>query len=101
MKVLLLCGFGMSTSLLTSHMMKNGDPGDVVEAFPISDMQDQIPRFDVVLLGPQIKFKLPEVESIARPKGIPVGVIDMRSYGMMDGKAAMAQARELMAARSQ
>ena len=51
----------------------------------------------MILLGPQIRFKLKEVESLAASKGKKAGVIDMRAYGMMDGKAAMDQARKLMA----
>lgn len=97
MKVLLVCAAGMSTSLLTANMMKNAEPGDAVEALPVSELTHNLDRFDVVLLGPQIKFRLKEVEEIAKPKGIPVGVVDMRAYGMMDGKAAMAQARTLLA----
>ncbi|MBK8461243.1 MAG: PTS sugar transporter subunit IIB [Micropruina sp.] len=96
MKVLLVCAAGMSTSLLTNAMMKSAQPGDAVEAFPISELLSEIDRFDVVLLGPQIKFKLKDVEDIAKPKGIPVAVIDMRVYGMMNGPAAMEQARSLL-----
>lgn len=96
MKVLLVCAAGMSTSLLTQKMIANGEPGDVVEALPVSELADNVDRFDVVLLGPQIKFRLKEVEGIAKPKGKPVGVVDMRVYGMMDGKTAMAQARSLL-----
>lgn len=97
MKVLLICAAGMSTSMLTNSMRKFADPDDIVEAQPASDLRQQIDRFDVVLLGPQIRFKLPEVEAIATPKGVPVAVIDMSVYGMMDGRAAMAQARSLLA----
>lgn len=96
MKVLLVCAAGMSTSLLTQNMMKNANPGDFVEALPVSELAHNIDRFDVVLLGPQIKFRLKEVENVAKPKGIPVGVVEMRTYGMMDGKTAMAQARALL-----
>ena len=37
------------------------------------------------------------VEKLATARGKKAGVIDMRAYGMMDGKAAMAQARQLAA----
>lgn len=99
MKVLLVCAAGMSTSLLTNNMKKNSNPGDVVDAVPINELPHQVANYDVILLGPQIKFKLKEAEGLAKPHGIPVGVIDMRSYGMMDGKAAMEQARKLLAAK--
>jgi len=97
MKVLLICAAGMSTSLLTNNMRKNAEPGDEVEAVPVSELEQNIDKYDVILLGPQIRFKLKDVEKVAAPKGKKPGVIDMRAYGMMDGKAAMAQARKLMA----
>lgn len=96
MNVLLICAAGMSTSMLTTSMRKYAEPGEVVEAQPFTELRRHIDRFDVVLLGPQIRFKLPEVEMVSRPKGVPVAVIDMRVYGMMDGRSAMAQARSLV-----
>ncbi|HBX82490.1 MAG: PTS sugar transporter subunit IIB [Propionibacteriaceae bacterium] len=99
MKVLLVCAAGMSTSLLTNNMKKNADADDVIDAVPVNELEHNITKYDVVLLGPQIKFKLKDVEKVAIPLGVPVAVIDMRAYGMMDGKAAMAQARALLAAK--
>ena len=99
MKVLLMCNAGMSTSLLTNNMRKNADPGDEVEAVPESELSHHIEGVDVILLGPQIRFKEKDVKKLAEPKGIPSGVIDMRAYGMMDGKAAMDQARKLVAGK--
>ena len=96
MKVLLICAAGMSTSLLTTNMRKNAQPGDEVDAVPVSELSQNIDKYDVILLGPQIRFKLKEVEAEAKAKGKKAGVIDMRAYGMMDGKAAMDQARKLV-----
>lgn len=96
MKVLLVCAAGMSTSLLTTKMRQAGAPGDVVEAVPVSELAANVDNYDVVLLGPQIRFQEAQVKKIAEPKGKKVGVIDMRAYGMMDGKAAMNQARALL-----
>lgn len=99
MKVLLVCAAGMSTSLLTNNMKKNADPDDVVDAVPVGELEGVIDNYDVILLGPQIRFKEKDVKKLAEPKGIPSGVIDMRAYGMMDGKAAMDQARKLVAGK--
>lgn len=96
MKVLLICAAGMSTSLLTTSMKKNAEPGDVIDAQPVSELDRLVADYDVILLGPQISYKLPDVEKVAKPLGKPAAVIDMRAYGTMDGKAAMAQARALL-----
>ena len=65
MKVLLICSAGMSTSLLVNNMLKFADAGDVVDALPFGELEEKIDNYDVVLLGPQIRFKLKEVEKIA------------------------------------
>lgn len=95
MKVLLVCAAGMSTSLLTENMRKNATADDVVDARPESELDAHIDNYDVILLGPQIRFKLKEIQKKAADKGKKADVIDMRVYGMMDGKSAMDQARKL------
>lgn len=97
MRVLLLCAGGMSTSLLVNAMLKHATPGDTVEAHPEGRLPRLIDRFDVVLVGPQVTYKLKAIQSVAQPWGVPVAVIEPRVYGMMDGRAAMDQARALLA----
>lgn len=97
MKVLLICSAGMSTSMLVNNMLKVADPDDVVDALPFGELESKIDDYDVVLLGPQIRFKLDEVKKTAEEHGKAAEVIDMRVYGMMNGEAAMKQARELLA----
>ena len=99
MKVLLICAAGMSTSLLVNNMRNFAEESDVVNAEPVSELERVIDDYDVILLGPQIRFKEKDVKKLADPKGIPSGVIDMRAYGVMDGKAAMDQARKLLASK--
>jgi PTS system cellobiose-specific IIB component len=72
----------------------------VIEAKPVSELADSIDSFDVILLGPQIRFRLAEVKKKADPLGKPVGVIEMRAYGTMDGQSAITQARQLLAPQS-
>ncbi len=98
MNVLLACAAGMSTSLLVANMRKLAAPGDLIEAIPVSEIDDHLDTFDVVLLGPQIRFRLAEVEATTAKQGKRAAVIDMRVYGTMDGAAVLAQARALLAA---
>jgi len=95
MKILLVCSAGMSTSLLTNSMRKSS-PDDTIDAVPYSEMDDVVDGYDVILLGPQIKFRLKEASAKVAPK--PVAVIDMRAYGTMDGPTVLIQAKELYAA---
>ena len=50
---------------------------------------------DVVLLGPQVRFMLAKAKELLEPKGIPVDVIEMRAYGLMDGKGVLEKALKM------
>ena len=51
---------------------------------------------DVLLLGPQVRFMKSQFETKLADKGIPVDVIDMKDYGMMNGEAVLGTALSLM-----
>ena len=95
MKVLLICAAGMSTSLLVNNMKKFADADDTIEAYPVAQLEGIVDNYDVVLLGPQIRYKLKDVKKVTDAHGKPADVIDMRIYGQMKGKEAMEMARKL------
>ena len=59
-----------------------------IEALPVSECSSKINEVDIVLLGPQVRFQKPLVEKLTNGR-IPVEVIDMRLYGIMDGKSIL------------
>lgn len=90
-KVILCCSAGMSTSLLVNKMNNAAKEMGVevsIEALPVSECSTKIDEVDIVLLGPQVRFQKPVVEKLANGR-IPVEVIDMRLYGIMDGKTIL------------
>ena len=71
-KILLCCSAGMSTSLMVNKMQKAAaDKGIEVEiwAEPMDKASSEVPKADVVLLGPQIKFALPEIKKLTDQAG--------------------------------
>lgn len=95
-KIMLACSAGMSTSLLVTKMQKAAekDGADVtVFATSAADADNALEKEhpDVLMLGPQIKYML---DSFKSKTDIPVAVINMRDYGLMNGEnvlhAAMA-----------
>lgn len=95
-KILLVCSAGMSTSLLVTKMNKAAKEMGVeveIEALPVSECSTKIDEVDIVLLGPQVRFQKPVVEKLANGR-IPIEVIEMRSYGIMDGKTILNSALE-------
>jgi len=98
MKIIVVCAAGMSTTMLVAKMKEAARNSDIkieVIAIPETDVNNNITTADVVLLGPQVRYKLDEIKEICSPLNIPVEVIDTVKYGMMDGNAIVSQAIEL------
>jgi len=88
--IVLLCAAGMSTSLLVTKMKKAADESGYecqIAAYSLAEASNVVPSADIVLLGPQVRFNLAKLR-IAYPTKI-IDTIEMRMYGMMDGKAVM------------
>ena len=84
----LFCASGMSTSVLVNKMKDAAKAKGVevdIAAFPESQMDKHLESMDVALLGPQVGYRLDNAKALCNPKGIPVEVIPMVDYGMMNG----------------
>ncbi len=87
-KIRLFCAAGMSTSLLVNKMKDAAKAKGIeadIEAFPEGQMDKNLDGVHVALLGPQVGYTLGKAKKICEPKGIPVDVIPMVDYGMMNG----------------
>ena len=99
--IMLVCSAGMSTSLLVTKMQKAAeDKGIEADIFAVSaleaDQHIESKNVDVLLLGPQVRFMKTQFEQKLAPKGIPLDIINMADYGMMNGEKVLAQAESLM-----
>lgn len=97
MKILLCCNQGMSTSLVVENMRENAPEGTSIMAVGTPELEDHIEDYDVVLFGPQIKFKFPKLKEQCDEYDKPCDVIDTIAYGRIDGKSILKQAEELLA----
>lgn len=91
-KILLCCAAGMSTSLLVTKMQNEAKTAGLetkIWAIPVEELSNNLDGVDVVLLGPQIKYKLNEVKTACDKVNIPVDVINMMDYGTMNGKKVL------------
>ncbi|MCA1924312.1 MULTISPECIES: PTS sugar transporter subunit IIB [Buttiauxella] len=98
-RIYLFCSAGMSTSLLVSKMKAQAEKYEVpviIEAWPETLAAEKGKDADLVLLGPQIAYMLPEIQKVL--PGKPVEVIDSAMYGKIDGlgvlKAAVASIKK-------
>lgn len=94
MRIVLYCEYGMSTSVLVSKMNEVKEPSDIIEAYPIEDMEITMNKFDVALLGPQVRGSYAKTKAYGDSVGVPCLLMDMLSYGRMDGKSIYMQAKK-------
>ncbi len=95
--IVLFCAGGMSTSLLVNKMRdaaKLQGREYEINAHGLGSVEKYGPDADVILLGPQVRYAQKNVQE--QFPDTPVGFIDMRTYGTMDGAGTLKQAIELM-----
>ncbi|MBO0451556.1 MULTISPECIES: PTS sugar transporter subunit IIB [Enterococcus] len=96
--ILLVCNAGMSTSLLIEKIEKAGTEKEIettVDARPVDDVKNHLKEKDVILLGPQVRFKEKQIKALVKDQ-LPVAIIDMAAYGTMDGEKVLQQALSLV-----
>jgi cellobiose PTS system EIIB component len=94
-KIVLLCASGMSTSMLVKKMEEAAKKLAYeceIAAYPTSEAKTKAADADIILLGPQVRFSLPQIREVC-PNSL-VEAVDMRIYGRMDGKAVLEFAKE-------
>ena len=101
MKVRLFCAGGMSTSLLVRKIEEaakdEGADIDII-AYGVSRIEREIDgSLDVVLIGPQIGYQKASVKKVCDQYGVPMDVIPMADYGMVNGQNVWALCKKLAA----
>lgn len=100
MNILLCCAAGMSTSLLVTKMEKSAaEQGAEHKIWAVSGdvVHKHIDQADIVLLGPQVRYLLPQIKKLGDARGIPVDVINPVHYGMCNGAEVLKTATGLVA----
>lgn len=100
-KIMLCCSAGMSTSLLVKKMLAVAEDRGIaveIEAYGVAEFDVQFPRYQVVLLGPQVKYMLSTLSEKTASHGIPVQPIEMMDYGMQRGDKVLDYALSLIEA---
>ncbi|QBQ07425.1 PTS system, cellobiose-specific IIB component [Spiroplasma gladiatoris] len=95
LRILLCCSAGMSTSMLVSKMQSAARREGlecVIEAMSITEGKQQIDKWDVIMLGPQVGYGLKEFESITKK---PVAIIPAPIYAVAKGAEAIQMAKEM------
>lgn len=83
MKVLLMCANGLSTGMLMNKMKQWAEKKGAdleVKAVPVDECARVYQEYDVLLIGPQMSYKLKEVQKIAPDR--PSAVINSMDYAL-------------------
>ena len=99
--ILLACAAGMSTSLLVTKMKEAAEKQGLeakIYAVSVSEVDKELEenRIDVVLLGPQVRYEEAAMREKLVLHSIPVAVINMQDYGMMNGAKVLESALSLL-----
>ena len=99
MNILLCCSAGMSTSLLVTKMEAAAKEQGLeckIWAVSADTVKAQIDQADVLLLGPQVRYLLPQMKSLANEKNIPAETINPVHYGTLNGSEVLNTAINLI-----
>lgn len=91
-KIGLFCAAGFSTGMLVNNMkIAAAELGleTEIEAYSQGKLADYAPNLDVALLGPQVAYTLNKSKTICDNCHVPIAVIPMADYGMLDGKKVL------------
>ncbi|WP_033791122.1 PTS sugar transporter subunit IIB [Pantoea septica] len=102
-RIILACAAGMSTSMLVTRMEKEALARNLdfnIYAIPEQNLREELQNYSadiaVVLLGPQVRFKLDENRKLTDSYHIPISVIDSVAYGTLNGPKVIDQALALI-----
>ena len=99
MKILLACCSGMSTSLVVNKMKdaaKKDGRDDEIWAVGQGQVVAELPKADVLLIGPQMRMMKKKMEAKGMELGIPVDIIPPVLYGRCDGQKILDLATKLV-----
>lgn len=102
--IVLACQHGASTDLLVVKMREAAKAKGieaVINAYAYTKLEQVIAGADIVLLGPQVRFKKKSLEAQFAKYQVPIEVIDTADYGMLNGEKVLQDAIESMKERGE
>jgi cellobiose PTS system EIIB component len=103
-RVLIVCSWGMSTSLLVDSMLVAANVLNcevTIEALSAGEYAEKVEACDVVLIAPQIRHLRKSIEKLAASVGKPVALIEPFHYATMNGQAVLEQVLRLLSGTQQ
>ncbi|MCL2197635.1 MAG: PTS sugar transporter subunit IIB [Defluviitaleaceae bacterium] len=89
LNIVLLCQYGASTGMLVDKIMEAAKAKNIeviVNAYPVGEVAKVIDGADIILLGPQVRFKLNSLKKDYESKNVPMITIEPTDYGRLNGE---------------
>lgn len=94
MKAIILCSWGATSSSLAKAVNTEAKKRDLdieVDAGGTGEFKKKAERYSVALLEPQVRHLRKEVEQAASKYDIPVEVVNMQAFALLDGAKVLDQ----------
>lgn len=94
-RIMLACAGGMSTSLLATSMRKAAEEMGIaitVDAMAVGSVAKVRGDIDILLIGPQVRYQLAQVQEVYQDLPVTVQVIESLDYGRMLGGKVLEKA---------
>lgn len=99
-KILLVCSGGMSSAIVVKSIEKEAIKENMtveVKAIGTGEYLEEIKNgWDIVLVAPQVRHRLPVFEETAKEYNIPIAVISPRGYSPMGGTELIKQIKSML-----
>ena len=95
LNIVLLCEYGASTGMVAERIVQAAEKRGieaVCNAYSTTEIGNVIDTADVILLGPQVRFRLKKFKEAYADKNVPMD----SDYGRMNGEALLDQALKLV-----
>lgn len=94
MKAIILCSWGATSSSLAKAVNDEAKKRNIdvtVDAGGTGEFKKKAQNYSVVLLEPQVRHLRKEVETTASKYNIPVEIVNMQAFAMLDGSKVLDQ----------
>jgi PTS system cellobiose-specific IIB component len=100
MKILLVCSGGMSTAIVVKALEQEAAKTGrtvTVKAAAASELAETVKDgWDIVLVAPQVRYRLGELSAVAGEAGVPVALIPPQGYSPAGGAVILREVDKIL-----
>jgi PTS system cellobiose-specific IIB component len=98
-RLMILCSWGATSSSLAVKVQKAAEKRGIplqADAGGTGEFKKKAKEYDVALLEPQVRHLKGEMEAVAKQHNIPLEVVDMSAFALMDGDKVLDQVLRML-----